>query len=73
MGYFPHVKTADTESNFITVIHNLTTLCLNGTLQCDDFMDVIMGDRPGHVARFLQSVHFTRRLFISNEVRFFRL
>ena len=26
--------------------YNLTTLCLNGTLPCVDFMDVIMGDRP---------------------------
>ena len=25
---------------------NLTTLCLNGTLSCVDFMDVIMGDIP---------------------------
>ena len=25
-------------------IYNLTTLCLNGTLPCVDFMDVIMGD-----------------------------
>ena len=29
-----------------SAIYNLTTLCLNGTLQCVDFMDVIMGDRP---------------------------
>ena len=28
------------------VIYNLTTLCLNGTLPCVDFMDVIMGDIP---------------------------
>ena len=27
-------------------IYNLTTLCLNGTLSCVDFMDVIMGDIP---------------------------
>ena len=27
-------------------IHNITTLCLNGTLSCVDFMDVIMGDIP---------------------------
>ena len=26
--------------------YNLTTLCLNGTLSCVDFMDVIMGDIP---------------------------
>ena len=24
----------------------ITTLCLNGTLPCVDFMDVIMGDIP---------------------------
>ena len=24
-------------------IYNLTTVCLNGTLSCVDFMDVIMG------------------------------
>ena len=28
------------------VITKLTTLCLNGTLSCVDFMDVIMGDIP---------------------------
>ena len=27
-------------------IYNLTTLCLNGTLPCVDFMDVTMGDIP---------------------------
>ena len=27
-------------------IYNLTTVCLNGTLPCVDFMDVIMGDIP---------------------------
>ena len=27
-------------------MYNLTTLCLNGTLPCVDFMDVIMGDLP---------------------------
>ena len=27
-------------------VYNLTTLCLNGTLPCVDFMDVIMGDIP---------------------------
>ena len=27
-------------------IYNLTTLCLKGTLQCADFMDVTMGDIP---------------------------
>ena len=27
-------------------IYNLTTLCLNGTPPCVDFMDVIMGDIP---------------------------
>ena len=27
-------------------IFNITTLCLNGTLPCVDFMDVIMGDIP---------------------------
>ena len=25
-------------------LYNLTTLCLNGTLSCVDFVDVIMGD-----------------------------
>ena len=29
-----------------TDIYNLTTLCLNRTLLCVDFMDVIMGDIP---------------------------
>ena len=28
--------------------NNLTTLCLNGTLSCVDFMLVIMGDIPGN-------------------------
>ena len=27
-------------------IYYLTTLCLNGTLACVDFMDVIMGNIP---------------------------
>ena len=27
-------------------ISYITTLCLNGTLPCVDFMDVIMGDIP---------------------------
>ena len=27
-------------------IYNLTTLCLNGTLTCVDYMDVTMGDIP---------------------------
>ena len=30
----------------IKQLYDLTTLCLNGTLLCVDFMDVIMGDRP---------------------------
>ena len=27
-------------------LQNLTTLCLNGTVPCVDFMDVTMGDIP---------------------------
>ena len=27
-------------------IYNLNTLCLNGTLSCIDFMDVVMADIP---------------------------
>ena len=30
-------------------IYNLTTLCLNGTLICVEFMDVIMGDIPIYI------------------------
>ena len=43
----PHVNTACiihiVQSCYI---YNLITLCLNGTLPCVDFMDVIMGDIP---------------------------
>ena len=42
---FPHVNTAYTIFT-INAIYNLTTLCLNGTLPCVDFMDVTMGDIP---------------------------
>ena len=42
---FPHVNTAYTIYLAVAfAIYNLTTLCLNGTLPCVDFMDVIMGD-----------------------------
>ena len=36
----------------------ITTLCLNGTLQCVDFMDVTMGDVSGSVLKVFLS---TRR------------
>ena len=39
---FPHVG----PTIFSINCYNLTTLCLNGTLPCVDFMDVIMGDIP---------------------------
>ena len=38
---------------------NLTTLCVNGTSSCVDFMDVIMGDIP--IAE--KEVKLTVRLF----------
>ena len=41
MGHF-HVLTMGVSID----IPYITTLCLNGTLPCIDFMDVIMGDIP---------------------------
>ena len=43
----PHVNTASTRPIFsVKLLNNQTTLCLNGTLPCVDFMDVTMGDIP---------------------------
>ena len=42
----PRVNTACRPTIFsikLLYIYNLTTLCLNGTLSCVDFMDVAMG------------------------------
>ena len=36
-------------------LYNLTTLCLNGTYSCVDFMDFIMGDVPN--LRFPKNCH----------------
>ena len=45
-GYFPgHVNTAFTLF-ILKLLYNLTTLYLNGTFSCVDFMDDIMGDIP---------------------------
>ena len=43
LGVVPHVNTAYTIFS-TKLLYNLTTLCLNGTLPCVDFRDVIMGD-----------------------------
>ena len=45
-GLFPHVNTTDPIFSAKLLIYNLTTLCLNGTLPCVDFLEVIMGDIP---------------------------
>ena len=49
------------KADFSGALYNLTTLCLNGTLSCVDFMDVIMEDIPfpgvpGIFLRFLSCV-----------------
>ena len=41
---FPHDNSPYTIFSIKLLYNNLTTLCLNGTLSCVDFMDVIMGD-----------------------------
>ena len=45
-GLFPHVNTAYIIFIIKLLLYNLTTLCLNGTLPCVYFIDVIIGDIP---------------------------
>ena len=45
-GYSPMLTPPILHLALSYYIYNLTTLCLNGTLPCVDFMDVIMGDIP---------------------------
>ena len=44
----------------------ITTLCLNGTLSCVDFMDVIMGDIP-YMGHFHKNVPVTVKTILKKK------
>ena len=54
----PHIYTAVYIQD-IADIYNVTTLCLNWTLPCVDFMDVIMGDIPVTLGKEPDKKHTT--------------
>ena len=45
MGLFSYSPML-TRVYYLAYLYNLSTLCLNGTLSCVNFMDVTMGDIP---------------------------
>ena len=59
-GLFLHDNTAETISS-TKLLYDLTTLCLNRTLPCGDFMDVTMGAIPSEAINVARS---TRLIFV---------
>ena len=60
----PHVNT--TYTVFSIKLYNLTILCLNGTLPCVDFMEVIVGDIPFQTINVLKVIYTFRPVLITS-------